>query len=449
MFEKFSHFFKRGFLKAYRFSVLNSLNPLLNMVVRVLGGLASAGPAVLALQYLDKASYGRAASNYALALVLVGPISQYCTQGYLRQLVNNISSRRGDLFYGKSAIAIYLMFATVALALASTLHLIGYDDFIFTESLMVIVVLMRMQEAYYVSRDWQRMSIIFFYVSPPMAICLVIFLLKKLTTTDDYLLVSIAQLVSFSSAVIASMLLKKDSLIYIKRWRAVTTWQDLGKEFSSVRVFLLNGAMLSATEQIPIILLRQFGLGAAIPAFELVRKLCSVPSILVHALSMFFLPRLIASERDRAWHDFRNIFFQFSVVLAFFGLAYVVTVLMATAFLSDMGSSLVRHVDFPVLWALLAAATVTSLAAPSGAALIALRGETWWTIGGLCSLTIQLVTCAIAAPRLASAGVAISVLAQNIVLSCIVAWASHRLLNVAQRNSGFTGSKVDPYQGVL
>src|SRR5205085_587255 len=110
---------------------------------------------------------------------------------------------------------------------------------------------------------------------------------------DQFLLVATTQIASHTVCVVISVLLQSPRGRRFLFPHPPKTLIALAAEFEAARQFFATGALLAATDQLPVILLNAFGFRAVIPAYEVARKLASVPEVLIHALSMHMMPRLV------------------------------------------------------------------------------------------------------------------------------------------------------------
>ena len=413
---------------------------LATVTLRILGGAAATLPPLIALAWLDRAQYGHAMANYAIALLLIGPLSQFLTQGYLRELLNG-KGAAGAGPCGTSMVHVYALICILALCLAATTSIISWADAAIVAIMVAISVLSRMQEAWLVATRHQNLAMLLFYVLPPLVHSALILAVHASGEVNDFWSVALSQIVAYGGCLVASVLLAAGAagrrLLLPVTARGVVEWR---REFAAVRHFLASGALLSTTEQVPIVFLNAFGLGAVIPSFELARKIASVPYVFIHALNMHMMPDLVRYAGENAWTQFRAVLARFTLVSGSIGSLYAGMVLVGVFALQGYADT-ANPIDTTMYVLLLCGAIVTAVGAPAGSGLVALNGETWWTLAASISLAVQLAISVLALGPLGALAIPASILAQIIVLRCILAVGTALLFaNREKQDAAFQGA---------
>lgn len=416
----------RGLARARRIMQLWPTALTATLALRIGAGAAGTLPPVAALAFFDRAAYGHAMANFALALLMIGPIAQYVSQGYLRELV--AADARGGSPAGAVTAPLYALLCIGLLAALAATTLLTPIDAAFAAGMVALATTARLQESWFVAAGRQNAAIALFYLAPPLVLVGLMLGLRGITGADDFLLVAWAQIVAYGGCVLASLALQPNhgrGLLVPPIPRSLAAWR---RELSAAALFMANGAMLSATENLPIVLLRLFGFAAVTPTYELARKVAAVPGVLLHALNMHLAPRLISAAHAGAWQDFRAQLIRFSLITSSAGIAYIALALAILFGLVFWLPGVAPRIEVPVFVILLGAAAVTAVAAPCGSALIALRGEAWWTVGAALSLAIQLVISAAAARGAGMIAIPLAALAQTAALSTVVMLGTIALL---------------------
>lgn len=397
------------------------------LVVRTLGGLAGALPPLVAVGFVSRTQYGLATANYALALLLIGPISQFVSLGYMREVVGDLGRIGGATRpVGTAAIYLYAFALLVVLALVGMLGY-GSTDAALTAALAVLAMGARLQEIHLVAAGRQLTAIVLFYVLPPALICTGVVGLRLGTSLDDFAVVSAAQLIAYGVTLLASLAGPDGRPHAMLPPRLPRTSQAWRAEAAAVWVFLGNGVVLSAADQAPTLMLRAFGLAGAIPHFEIARKAGSVPSLMAHAFSMQLGPRLVATADARDWPGFRGVLRGYVGLLVGLTAAYVAVLLAGLWWLHGV-PAVASRVDPWLFTALLGSGLVTAVAAPVGAAVIALRAERWFLAGPVLSLALQLAVAWGLYGTLGSLAIALGLLAQNLFISAVAMAATVSVL---------------------
>lgn len=414
------------------------------LIARIAGGALGALPPIIALAWLDRPAYGHAMANYALALLLIGPIAQYIGQGYMRDLVTGASSLEAGRPAGTAMVHAYLLLCGAGIALTGALSVLSRVDTGFTVAFVAVVAVSRMQESWFVAVGRQASAIVLFYILPPLLHSVFMMAGWLFVGGNDFWIVGVAHVIALAVCVAVSLVVQTSAGRRLLLPRFPCSLADWRQEFSAAAVFMLNGVVLSATENLPVVLLRALGFAALIPIFELARKVAAIPGLLIHALNMHMTPRLIAQANVGLWREFRALLARFTLLSASIGGAYVAVALIALLSAPDV-PLLAERVDTAMFAILLMSALVTALAAPCGSALIALRGEIWWTVGAVGSFVVQVAITVAALSRSGPLAIPIAVVGQTAALSATVVLGSMLLLAAKSRSpaaiDGLLGSE--------
>jgi hypothetical protein len=281
-------------------------------------------------------------------------------------------------------------------------------------------VVLKIFETCFISKGKKIAAIMVFYILPPLAQSFLMYGFSVMPSANGFWVTTIAYLLSLTLAIATALCLDRAVARLLYHIHLPTSWAEAKTEFFAATVFFANGTILSAAEQLPTILLRSYGLTYHIPAFELVRKVISVPSLIVHAFGMQFSPDLIShAQRNERYQFFKTLKSYFGAS-AFFGGAYILSIAaVATLFTGQIGPF--KGIDLQEYWPLLLSALVTTLFAPIGAALIAIKGDTWWIVGATSGLAALLLISHFGHTHYGQLAIAFAILIDNLVLSCCIA----------------------------
>ncbi len=201
----------------------------------------------------------------------------------------------------------------------------------------------------------------------------------------------------------------------------------------AVRQFFTSGALLAATEQLPIVLLSTLGFRALIPTFQVARKLSAVPDVLIHALNMHMMPRLVNYADSGRWTDFRRVLRSFSLTSAGLSCTYIAVAMVGIYAFSRLSPDTMQ-VEFPFFAILFGAALINAVTGPLGSVTV-LQGDLWWMIGGGVSLLSQFCVSMLALGGLGPLAIPLSVLVQVIVIRAITGMAAILLLQEKEREN--------------
>ena len=392
------------------------------LFIRILGGLAGAGPALIALAMLDRGQYGLAAANIATALLLAGPITQFLNQGYIRSLME--AHARGERLrgpIGTCMIYAYVVVALIVLTVLGTTGVIQSGRAVVIGIILASVLVLKVFEVYFLSRKRKISSVILFYVLPPIGQCLLMIALHFTHAFDSYTTTLWAYISALWVAIIVVLFKDWLSVKLLFVFRIPQSFKDMKAECGTATLFFTNGMLLSASEQVPTILFKYFGLTFAIPTFEIMKKIMMVPSVMVHAFGMHFNPELIAHIHNKDFAAFRSTLKAYLTVSALFGIIYVGFVPLASLVFRDVVSFL-KDLDIGGYWPLLASSLITTMFSPIGAAAVALKSDRWWLIGASFGFTVLLLVSFLGRPYDGQFGIILAILAQNLALSLCMAF---------------------------
>ncbi|MDK9698067.1 MAG: hypothetical protein OEL76_16960 [Siculibacillus sp.] len=411
---------------------------LLLVPIRVLAGLVGVGPSLVALVLLDPAAYGTAAAVIAVALVALGPVAQYLTQSWLRDLMRGAAD--GETVVapaGSPAILAYLAAVVLALEAAAASELFAAGECRRIEVVLLLVVVAKLLEVHHVARRRKYAAVLLFYVLPPVVQSAFMIAAHLAADIGAYEATILGFMAGQAVAIVAALANDPAALGIFASLARGRLRQTTRAGFLAPSLLFANGALLTLGDQLPTILLRAFGAAAAIPAFEVVRKINSVPSILVHAFGIHFNPDLIAHVQANRMPAFHGVWRRYLAISALCGVPYVAGV--AAVFALPGFSSFLKGAELSVYWPLLASALVTTISAPVGAALVALDGDRWWFYGATAGVSALLLVAfaGFADPLLAVTG---AVLVQNAAIGAIIAVGVGVLL---RRRPGSTDATDD------
>jgi hypothetical protein len=413
------------------------------VLVRIAAGVVGVGPSLVALTLLDRAAYGMAAADIAIALLALGPIGQYLTQSYLRDLMRaQTDGVAASPPAGTPAILVYLVAAVAALEAACAAGLRSPAECRSIELVLALVVASKALEVYYISNRRKYSAMVIFYILPPVLQSLVM-VGAHLTIGGDGGTATVAGfVVGYAVALGAGLAGDRKGFAIFDPRRAGLGRHGLRAAVGAPALLFANGALLSLGEQLPTVLLRSLGASAAIPAFEVMRKICSVPATLVQAFGMHFNPDLISQIHAGDLRAFRATLVRYLAVAMTLGVLYVAGV--AAAFWLDRHFGFLKGAEITTYWPLLAAALVTAGFAPIGAGLVALGGDRWWFYGAAGGVLALLSVTGGATVANALYTINSAVLAHVITLNAIVILGVTLLHRAVRAEPGFAGDRSGP-----
>jgi len=186
---------------------------------------------------------------------------------------------------------------------------------------------------------------------------------------------------------------------------------------------------------LPVLVLGLLGHAAAIPGFELARKIASVPLVLIHALNMHLAPRMIGLVQAGDPQALMALMRRAVLGLTGFALAYGACAAVGVALLPLVGIG-GQALSLALAVPLLLAATVGAAGAPFGIAGLALGAERWWVAGGIVGLSVQCALSLTLLPGLGAPAVAWAVVAQTVALQGLVTVGTLKSLRDGSRLAG-------------
>ena len=403
------------------------------LVARFAGGGVGALAPVYALLFLDRGAYGAAVADVALTLLLCGPIAQYVGQGYMRDAIAAEREGRLDAPRGAALVHLFLILALAALAAAAAMGALSLRDALLIAAMSPLYLASRIQESHLVAQDRQLAAVTLVYIAPPLLSCILMGVLQLAGMRDHFMLVALALVGGALAGVLGGLWKDKSFGRRLAPPPMPRSLAALRAEWASVVTFATHGALLSACEQLPVVALRWLGVAEVVPAFELARKIASVPGVIVHALLMHVVPRMSDAVRASDWAGLRAMVSGNFGVMTAFGLGFAACAWAGVAVLQWLGVA-ASSLSMAMLAPMLAAACVTAAASPFGAASLALEGERWWVVGGGLGLPLQALVTFVGFRWLSADAVAWGILAQALALHGFIAWGV--LVDLARRARG-------------
>lgn len=387
------------------------------LVLRIAGGAVAALPPIYALAFLDRAAYGAAITDVATALLLAGPVIEFIVHGYLRGAMTAGDEERAP--EGSFVVFAYMGLMLIAISLVWGTGLVDGRHAGLIAAMLVLMLALRLCESELVLRGRQAAAILLVYVVPPTLLCVLMACLQGSGMTDHFAVVAIAQVVAAALSVAAVAVIAPGIGRRLLPPSIPASWAALRKECRAVGAFASHGMLLSASEPLPVLVLGLLGHAAAIPGFELARKIASVPLVLIHALNMHLAPRMIGLVQAGAPQALMALMRRAVLGLTGFALAYGACAAVGVALLPLVGIG-GQALSLALAVPLLLAATVGAAGAPFGIAGLALGAERWWVAGGIVGLSVQCALSLTLLPGLGAPAVAWAVVAQTVALQGLV-----------------------------
>jgi hypothetical protein len=375
------------------------------MAARVIAGLVSVLPPVLALWLLDRSQYGRAISDIALALILCGPITQYIGQGYLRAALKAEHHGGTRHFPGAAIVHLWGLGAVFAGGAAAILGFLQTADAVVVAAFVPVYLANRVLESQLVARSRQLAAVILVYVLPPIFTSTLIVLLTRLGALGDFASVAASVILAYAATVYLGLVHERSFAQRLAPPPLPRGWSAWREETRAVAAFLTHGALLGAAEQVPVVALRLIGASAVIPSFELARKVASLPGVIIHALSMHLVPRMVGAAERHDLADLRRLAMRATGGMTAFAMLYAGAAAASVAVLQAMGP-IADALPFSLLTPLLLTSVVIAAGSGFGAASLALRGERWWVRGAALGLLLQVIVIVVGAPFIGPAAIA-------------------------------------------
>ena len=402
------------------------------LVLRIAGGAVAALPPIYALAFLDRAAYGAAITDVVTALLLAGPVIEFIVHGYLRGAITAGDDRAPE---GSFVVFAYTGLMLLAIGLAWGAGLVDARHAGLVAAMLVLLLAMRLCESELVLRGRQAAAILLVYVVPPTLVCLLMAGMQGAGMTDDFAVVAIAQVMAATLSVAAVVAIAPRIRRRLLPPSVPSSWAALRQEFGAVGAFASHGMLLSASEPVPVLVLGLLGHAAAIPGFELARKIASVPLVVIHALNMHLAPRMIGLVQTGDLPALTTLMQRSVLGLTGFALAYGACAAGGVALLPVLGIG-AQALSLALAVPLLLAATVGAAGAPFGIAGLALGAERWWVAGGIVGLSVECALSLTLLPGLGAPAVAWAVVAQTIALQGLVALGTVKALRHGSLISG-------------
>lgn len=387
---------------------------------RLLAGGIGFFPSLAAAMFLDGRQYGLGASSFSLALLIVGPVTQYAGQGYMRSL---LLPDRVQIPASHIVMVFMILVCSVLMALAVPGIVSWQGGAVFALAVLSIT-LSKLEEVRQIARERQITSVLLFYIMPPTITTAIFAIFAMTGSKPGWHTITIILALAYLCPALLSLFLREArplaSMGHMNRHHVRLLWLES-------RTFLASGIISSATENMPTLVLTMLGVPQRVATFELMRKLSSAISVFLHGLAIAYAPRIItAAARDDMIEVVRTIR-QNARLSALFALIYIPAAALGVVVLGSLGW---KALSIPVAMAapLFLSALVTCLAAPFGMAVTAFHQERWWVIGGAIGFSaFCLVLCL--TPLLGPMEtVALAVLFQNMALSATITIVVRRLI---------------------
>ena len=218
------------------------------VALRIAAGAVGTLPPIIALAILDRAAYGHAVANHALALLLLGPIEQFLGQGYLRSLVaqkEETSDPRPD---GSGCVPAYMTICLGFFALLGPTFGLAPVDVAQTAALTIIILVCRVQERWFIAIGQPSTAIVLFYLSPPLALSTLVAGARFLLGLDDFVIVAFSLVLAYGGCALVSFTIQTRMAAVLLVPRIPLTIETWRREVSAAGQFILSGALLSATD---------------------------------------------------------------------------------------------------------------------------------------------------------------------------------------------------------
>lgn len=394
------------------------------LVLRIAGGAVAALPPVYALAFLDRAAYGAAITDVATALLLAGPVIEFIVHGYLRGAITAGDDRAPE---GSFVVFAYTGVMLSAICLVWGAGLVDGRHAGLIAAMLVLILAMRLCESELVLRGRQAAAILLVYVLPPTLVCVLMAGMQGAGMTDHFAVVGIAHGVAAALSVATIVVIAPGIGRRLLPPPVPASLAALRQEFRAVGAFASHGTLLSASEPLPVLVLGLLGHAAAIPGFELARKIASVPLVIIHALNMHLAPRMIGLVQAGDPSALKALMRRSIVGLTGFAVVYGACAICGVALLPLFGIG-AQALSLALAVPLLIAAVIGAAGAPFTIAGLALGAERWWVAGGIVGLSVQCGLSLTLLPGLGAPAVAWAVVAQAAALQGLVTFGTLRAL---------------------
>ena len=382
------------------------------LFVRLIAGGIGFFPPLAAAVALDSRQYGLGASVFAMGLLVVGPLAQYASQGYMRALLLPERPQVAASHIVLVFMALLVPILTILL-LARVVTPVSAALFLFVVFALTIC---RLEEVRQVATEQQILSVLFFYILPPFLVTIAFAAAALLHLPLLWPAITTIMGTCYLLPALASILVRggriASGLATVRPYHLRTLWVES-------RTFLVSGMVSAATENLPTLALTWLGLPQRVATFEVVRKLSSAISVFLHGLAIAFAPRLIKAVAADDMPQVIGVIRQNAKLSALFALVYIplaVVGIIVLGILHWKTLSIPAGIAVP----LFASAIVTCIAAPFGMAVAAFHREHWWIVGGGIGLAAFCATLLLAPVLGAMQTVAVAVLIQNTALSATI-----------------------------
>lgn len=410
------------------------------VALRIGAGAVGALPPAIALAALDRVAYGHAMANYAIALLLLGPIDQYMIQGYLRGLVARAADGCGRRPEGAGCIPAYIAICLALFAAIGPWLGLQRIDIVLIAVLVIIAALCRLQERWFVAAGQPSAAIVLFYLAPPLVLSALILIARLFSRCDDFAIVSVAMILAYGGCALISLTMQEPDgrrLLIPRIPLTVEEWRD---EIASAWQFILTGALSAATEQLPVILLRVFGFAGTIPAFEIARKLAAVPGVIYHALEFQLGTDIIHRAHVGELDAFRVSLRRLQWLTVSTGVLYFTAISGSLLVAAEWFPAVTKQIDLPVAFIVLSAAVVPIFTSTAGTVVIALRGEKWWTLGALVGLIAEVAIALGTVSVFGRLAIPMSMVARSLAINIVIVYGA---VQMWRRNVGPAASRVE------
>lgn len=390
------------------------------LLMRLLAGGIGFLPSLAAAIFLDVQQYGLGATSFALAMMVVGPVGQYASQGYMRAL---LLPERAQIPALHIVVVFMTLVSIVLMGMVATALTPLRNSIIFLVAVFSIV-LAKLEEVRQISQERQIASVLLFYIIPPSIITGVFAIAWVTAWRPEWFEITIILSAGYLLPALLSMLLRGAQPLQgswrIDRKHIWLLWQES-------RTFLVSGIINSAGENMPTLALTLLGAPQRVATFEVMRKLSSAISVFLHGLAIAYAPRIITAAAQGDMAMVVQVIRQNARLSILFALIYIPAAVVMVVILGVMGWKNL-HIPAAMAVPLLLSALVTCLASPFGLAVTAFHKERWWVIGGLIAFTVFLLTLSLAPLLGAMETVAVAVLLQNTALSITITLVVRRLI---------------------
>ena len=390
------------------------------LFLRLIAGGVGFFPSLTAAIFLDARQYGLGATSFALAMMIVGPVAQYASQGYMRAL---LLPDRAQIPASHIVMVFMSIVGMVMAGLAGTGFASPTGALIFALAVLSILFT-KLEEVRQIAHERQMTSVLLFYILPP-SITSASFVVSALMRWPlRWQAIAIIMALAYMTPALLSLMLRGSrplaGAMTIDRRQIRLLWLES-------RTFLFSGIISSATENMPTLALTLLGAPQRVATFEVVRKLSSAISVFLHGLAIAYSPRIITAAANNDMPMVVKIIRQNGRLSALFALIYIPSAIVGVVVMGMLGW---KTLVIPVALAtpLFLSAMVTCAASPFGLAVTALHQERWWVIGGGIGFATFCLTLSLTQMLGVMETVALAVLFQNTALSVTITLVVRRMI---------------------